>query len=179
MPTNLLKNYNQFLEINHLSHNEKMISLKGIFNRDISNNQGFLFRTKTIRPLKKEGIIDVEVLFNHLTHSTEDEKDEKGNVVKKRNIFDPERSKRLHWIWHHIQEKTKINIEIFSYTDRIKSKDVIRTYIYDFVEKYVIILEPQRSKKDYYLISAYYLTEKLGGHKSIENKRKRKMSEVY
>jgi hypothetical protein len=172
------KKYNQFLEINHLSDNEKIISLKGVFDKDISNNPSFLFRNKIIRPLKRDGLIDVDILFSHLIYSTENEKDEMGKIIKKRKVFDSERSKRLHWIWHHIQEKTITNIDVFSYLDRINSKNVVRTYIYDFVEKYVIILEPQRSKTDYYLLTAYHLSEKLGGIKSIEKKRKNKLLEV-
>jgi len=38
-------------------------------------------------------------------------------------------------------------LEIFSYQDRIDRKDVIRTYIYDDEQEYVIILEPQKGKK--------------------------------
>jgi hypothetical protein len=45
-------------------------------------------------------------------------------------------------------------------------------------QEYVIILEPQRSNLDYYLITAYYLNEP-GGKKQIVNKQKKKMNELY
>ena len=179
MAINQIKRYSEFLDITHFSPADRTRSLIAIVDRDIADNLGFYFRTKIIRPIKKEGVIDMESLFSHLTHQSEEEKDEKGAITKKRNVFDFDRSKRLHWIWHHIQEKSKANIEIFSYNDRIRGKNVIRTYVYDFVEKYVIILEPQRSQLDYYLLTAYYLTEKLGGVKQMESKRKNKLPLVY
>lgn len=179
MPTNLTKIYNSHLDIIHLNEYERVISLRGIFDRDITNNPIFIFRAKIIRPLKIEGQSSIDVLFSHLTHQTEEEIDKNGKIIKKRSIFDFERSKRLHWIWHHIQERNKENIDIFSFEDRVKGRNVVRTYIYDFKEKYIIILEPQRSKLDYYLLSAYYLTEKLGGITQIEKKRKRKLPDIY
>lgn len=61
---------------------------------------------------------------------------------------------------------------------RIGRKDVIRTYIYDKEERYVIILEPQRSGKDYYLLTAYHLNQKRG-KKQILKKLKNQLKEVY
>lgn len=180
MPTNLLKKYNELLEINHLSEFERTASLKRIFNRDIADNNDFKFRYKTIRPIKKEGVASLETLFGHLTCEEEINFDEKGNIYKQRNKFDFERSKRLHWILYHIEEKKRESIDIFSYTNKIKGRGkTIRTYIYDFVEKYIIILEPQKSKLDYYLISAYYLTKEKGGVNQIENKRKKKLNIIH
>jgi hypothetical protein len=179
MPLNLTKIYNQHLELLHLAEYPRNVSLRAVFDRDITNNNAFFFRTKTIRPLKIEGQINMDTLFSHLTYQTEYETYEKGKTIKKRSIFDIERSKRLHWIWHHIQERSIANIDVFSFEDRIDGKNVIRTYIYDFVEHYVIILEPQRSGLDYYLLTAYYLSEKLGGIKQIEKKRKRRLTDIY
>lgn len=179
MPFNLTKIYNQHLELLHLAEYPRNVSLRAIFDRDITNNEYFLFRTKVIRPLKIEGKIDMDVLFKHLTHQSEEEKVDGGKSIKRRDVYDIERSKRLHWIWHHIQEKDLDKIDVFSYEDRVNGKNVIRTYVYDFVEKYIIILEPQRSGLDYYLLTAYYLTEKLGGVKQIEKKRKGKLNQVY
>jgi hypothetical protein len=179
MPTNLIIKYSNHLDINNLSPDKKIISLKMIFDRDISENSNFNFRSKIIRPLKKEGIFDVEMLFKHLTHQTEEERGENGEKIKKRTVFDIDRSKRLHWIWHHIQEKTNSNIEVFSYQERINSKNIIRTYIYDIGEKYIIILEPQRSQLDYYLITAYHLTEKMGGVRNINRKLNNRLPLVY
>lgn len=179
MPLNLTKIYNQYLELLHLAEPQRINSLKAIFERDIASNEAFLFRTKIIRPLKIEGQPSMETLFSHLTHQSEEVKSEDGKTMKKRSFFDIERSKRLHWIWHHIQEKALKNIDVFSHEDRIGGKNVIRTYIYDHVEKYIIVLEPQRSKLDYYLLTAYYLSEKLGGVKQIEKKRKKRLAEIY
>ncbi len=43
MPLNLLKTYNALLDINGLSPQQRNISLKGVFNRDITNNNNFKF----------------------------------------------------------------------------------------------------------------------------------------
>ncbi len=179
MPTNLIKIYNQLLEIVHLSEHERIVSLKRIFNRDICENEGFNFRTKIIRPFKAQGQSDMETLFSHLTCMVEEQIDEAGKKIKSRTVFDYERSKRLHWVKHHIDETAPDKIDVFSYTDRINGKDVIRTYIHDNSENYVVVLEPQRSHTDYYLITAYHLSKELGGVKQIKNKSKKRLPEVY
>mgnify|MGYP005854910829 FL=1 len=117
----------------------------------------------------------MQTLFRHLT--TREDKDGKGKKLGSRS-FEMARSLRLHWIKHHINELKKDNVEVFSYEDRIDRKDVIRTYIYDIDQEYVIILEPQRSGTDYYLLTAYHLNEP-GGKKQIEKKRKKKLDEFY
>ena len=179
MPHNLIKNYNSYLEIGHYNSYQRDGSLRAVFDRDISNNENFKFRSKIIRPLKKEGEPSLDTLFGHLTRETNYETDDKGKVIKSRNDFDIERSKRIHWIWNHIRERNPDKIEVFSHPDRIKGKTVIRTYIFDKVENYVVILEPQRSNTDYYLITAYYLKKERGGPKQIRNKLKKKLAEVY
>lgn len=178
MVTNLLKKYNEHLELLHLNDKQRVSSLRDIFDRDIANNNNFKFRSKIIRPLKKEGIIDVESLFDHLIKKSVDIKDDKGRSIgKSRSEFDINRSVRLHWIWHHIQEKES-SLKIFSVKDRKDGRDVLRTYILNKDEKYLIVLEPQRSLQDYYLLSAHYLDEK-NGLKKIMNKWRRKLDEVY
>lgn len=179
MPHNLLIKYNTLLDIGAYTEYQRITSLKAIFDRDIVQNHNFLFRKKIIRPLKKEGEFDMEVLFKHLTHMSIEEKDENGKTFKSRSVFDIQRSRRLHWVLHHILEKSPENIDVFSFEDRVRGKNVIRTYIYDFIEQYIVVLEPQRSALDYYLLTAYYLTKELGGIKQIENKRKKKLPEVY
>lgn len=179
MPTNLIKTYNQLLEINHLSESARTTSLKRIFDRDITDNVGFNFRTKLIRPFKIDGVPSMQTLFGHLIHETEEQIDEAGKKIKSRTIFDYKRSERLHWVRHHIEEKTPNKIDIFSYLDRINGKDVIRTYIFDELENYVVILHPQNSKTDYYLITAYHLTKDKGGLKQIKSKSKKRLPDVY
>jgi len=175
MPFNLLKNYPALLEIESMTENERRNSLLRIFRRDIEENDSFKFRDKQIRPIKKEGSPAMQTLFHHLI--TRKMQDDAGKEIGSR-VFDVERSKRLHWIKYHVEELKQEKIEVFSYEDRIDSKDVIRTYILDIKENYVIILEPQRSGTDYYLLTAYYLNE-AGGKKQIQKKLKNKLGDVH
>lgn len=130
MPINLLKTYPQLLELGHLNESQRAESLQGIFKRDIEENPGLNFRTKTIRPIKGEEPTMV-LLFRHLTTEEIEIEEEKGNKYPKR-IFEIDRSQRLHWIRFHLEEKKKDNVEIFSVEERDqkKRKDIIRTYIY-------------------------------------------------
>ncbi|RYM30837.1 hypothetical protein ERX46_17295 [Brumimicrobium glaciale] len=175
MPFNVIKKYPELLELNQFSPFQRKESLMRIFNRDIADNSRFFFREKHIRPTKIEGESPMQTLFNHLT--TRSDEDEKGNKLGSRS-FEMARSIRLHWIKSHIEESTKETVEVFSYEDRVKGKDVIRTYIYNKTQKYVIILEPLRNTADYYLLTAYPLNER-GGKKQIDKKFKRKLVEVY
>jgi len=175
MDFNLLKVYPQLLDLAYLTVYQRSLSLKGIFRRDIEENRNFNFRTKNIRPIKKEGLISMEILLHHLT--TREEKNEKGKKTGSRS-FEMARSQRLHWIKFHLEEKKAENMDVFSFKDRVDGKSIIRTYIYDLEQEYVIILEPQRSGLDYYLLTAYYLNEP-GGKNQIENKRKGKLLEIY
>ncbi|WP_372756038.1 hypothetical protein [Labilibaculum sp.] len=177
MPLNKLKKYPQLLELAHFNEYERRVSLMEIFRRDIEDNETFAFRNKKVRPTKKEGEPSMQTLFHHLT--TRNDEDEKGRKLKSRS-FEMHRSLRLHWIKYHIEEMKKENVQIFSYEDRdqVNRKDVIRTYIFDKNENYVIVLEPQRSKTDYYLLTAYYINEKKG-QKQMKQKYKNKLDEVY
>ena len=175
MDFNLLKKYPELLELAYLTVSQRNYSLLNVFKRDIENNSNFNFQGKLIRPMKIEGQAAMETLFHHLT--TRKDKDEKGKEIGSRS-FEMARSQRLHWIKYLVEVGDKFDFDIFSYEDRVKGRSVIRTYIYDIKQEYVIILEPQRSKTDYYLLTAYLLNEP-GGKKQIENKRKMKLSMVY
>ena len=179
MPLNKIKKYPELLEILHLSARDRAISLRGIFNRDIEENNNFSFRAKRIYPIKADGIADMDRQFMHLTCEGVIEEDAKGNKYPKR-VFDKDRSMRLHWILHHIEERLPDKITVFSVEERnIKErKDVIRTYVYDKDEKYIIVLQPQRTGNSYFLLSAYYLNRSYGV-KEIEKKLKKKLSEIY
>lgn len=179
MAINYIKKYKDLLEINYFKEHERTISLRDIFDRDIADNSSFTFQNRIIRPLKKEDIYDVDSLFKHLTHRTSEEKDKRGVIIKKRDDFDFERSKRIHWILPHIKESIKDEIRIFSSIVRVKGKDVTRTFIHNVTENYIIILEPQRSGLDYYLITAFYLEKKYGGPNMVKGLYKRKLQEVY
>lgn len=175
MDFNILKKYPSLLDLAYMTVSQRNESLKNIFQRDIENNQKFTFRTKGVRPHKIDGKETMAVLLNHLT--TKEDKDEKGKKLGSR-CFEMARSQRLHWVKYHIDELKKDNVEVFSFVDRVKGKSVIRTYIYDMDQEYVIVLEPDKTRLDYYLLTAYFLNE-LGGKDQIENKWKRKLPDLY
>ncbi|MEQ9378780.1 MAG: hypothetical protein RIG68_26565 [Imperialibacter sp.] len=175
MPFNLLKSYPELLEIVHLPAPQRIESLRGVFNRDFVNQVNLRFNGKLVKPIIKEGQIPMDTLFHHLT--TKDNKDEKGRKLDGRS-FEMARSQRLHWVKFHLDEQKADNVEVFSYEDRIDGKDVIRTYVYDVEQEYVIILEPYRNGVDYYLLTAYHLNEP-GGKKQIQKKLKKKLQEIH
>ena len=178
MPLNLIKTYPNLLEIAHMNEGQRTASLKAIFNRDIEDNPGLNFRAKIIRPVKGEEP-SMQILFRHLTCEEVQEVDKDGKSYPKR-AFEIDRSVRLHWVIHHIEERKKENVEVFSIEERDtrKKKDVIKTYIYDLEQEYIIVLEPQRSGTDYYLLTAYYLNRE-GGRESIQKKLKKRLPVIH
>jgi len=160
MPTNLLKKYPELLEIMHLTEHQRTESLRNVFNRDIQNNQNFKFRSKQIRPIFIDGEASMGNLFNHLTREEVEEIKLDGTKFKKR-IFEN-------------------NIEVFSIIERNtkKRKDITLTYIYDLEQEYVIVMEPQNSDMDYYLLSAYFLNKDYGP-KKMKKKLKKRLPYVY
>lgn len=165
MPLNLLKVYPQLLELDQLSEPERTVSLYGVFRWDIEDNPEFKFKTKRINPVKGNDDA-MQILFKHLTTEIIDEE------TRKRE-YEPERSRRLHWIRFHVEEKKLENMILFS----VAEKYAIRTYIFDQIENYVIVLEPYRDGKEYYLITAYFLTGR--DPKKIEKKYKRRLAELH
>ncbi len=178
MPLNLTKTYAALLELAHLNDKERIQSLQRIFQRDIEENLELNFKGKTIRPVKGEEPA-MALLFKHLTTEEIEEKDENGRPYPKR-VFEWDRSKRLHWIRFHIEDNKKDNIEIFSVEERDQKKrrDIIRTYIYDVEQKYIIVFDPQRSQQDYYLITAYFLNKEYG-EKKIKNLLRKRLPDLY
>lgn len=171
MALNLLKKYNELLDLACLTEREITVSLTRIFDRDIRNNAKFYFLNKPIFPTPREnGEVAMQNLFNHLTR-----KKEIGDVEKHR-VFDMSRSRRLHWIKYHIEQNKKEDMLIFS----VDEPEGIRTYIYDKTEKYVIVLEPGRQFDSYYLLTAYHLEGKDDKrNKIIAKYRKRREPRVY
>lgn len=169
MPLNLTKRYPHLLELVGMNEKERTRSLHLIFDRDITDNDRFSFRSKRIYPIKTDGHIDMDREFLHLT--TNEELDEDGVPHR---IYDRFRSERLHWIRAHIEEKTGDNIIIFSIEERNQKKrvDETRVYIYNKDQKYVVVLEPQRKGQAYFLLTAYYLNKE-HGEKQIKKKIKR------
>jgi hypothetical protein len=167
MPFNQLKKYNALLDIAGMSPHNSTLSLRAVFDRDITNNANFKFRTKQITPTPLDGLITMDTLFRHLTTVTIDEK-------TRAREYDVHRSQRLHWVKYHIDEKKKDNVLVYS----IKEPKGNRTYIYDKDEKYVIVLEPLRNKEEYYLLSAYYVRGKDEKRNKFEKKYKRRLVEL-
>ena len=167
MPFNLIKKYNQLLELSSFNPTQRKISLSGIFDRDITNNNSFKFQNKQIKPTPKDGEIKMSTLFNHLTTKIVDKK-------TKQREYDNHRSIRLHWIKHHLDEYKRENVLIYS----VKEPNGNRTYIYDKDENYVIILEPLRRLNEYYLLSAYNVRGKDSQRNKFIKKFKRKLNEV-
>lgn len=180
MPFNKLKKYPELLDIAYMSEKERYVSLRGIFDRDITDNEMFSFKNKRIFPIKSDGKIDLDREFMHLT-SEEISEEIDGTLVYHR-VFDFHRSQRLHWIRTHIEERVSdgSNIFVFSAIERDKKarKDVTRTYIYNQTQKYVIVLEPQhKNQAAYFLLTAYYLNKDYG-EKAILKRFKKRLGAV-
>jgi hypothetical protein len=167
MPLNLIKSYNQLLELSSMNESQRKKSLKGIFDRDITNNLNFKFQTKQINPTPADGQDSIERLFTHLTTVIADKSTNKRE-------FDMTRSVRLHWIKYHIEKRKKDNIFVFS----VAEPNGTRTYIYDKDEQYVIVLEPMRKKDEYYLLTAYYIEGKDNARDKMMKKYRRRLNDV-
>jgi len=167
MPLNLLKKYNQLLDVNDMNEYQRKKSLKGVFDRDIANNQNFKFQSKQINPTPSDGQDALERLFTHLTTVNTDK------TTNKRE-FDMARSMRLHWIKYHIEENKKDNMFVFS----VAEPNGTKTYIYDCDEQYVVVLEPMRKKNEYYLLTAYHLEGKDKAREKMIKKYKRKLNDI-
>lgn len=168
MPLNLIKKYNDLLEFGAYHESQRMKSLQAVFDRDFANNPNLRFKGKPIQPTPKNGEIPMATLFTHLTTVVTD------NTTKQRT-FELDRSIRLHWVKHHIDERKYDDVLHFS----VKEPQGVRTYIYDKTEKYVIILEPLRRVNEYYLLTAYYLKGKDAKRNKILQKYKRKLNDLH
>jgi len=165
MPTNLLKRYNDLLDLAALNEEERSASLMGVFRRDIVQNNNFKFQSRQIKPTTADGEDSMERLFRHLITRITDES-------TRHREFDMARSIRLHWIRHHVEERKPDNMYIFSVNE---PRNGIRTYIYDKDENYVIVLEPLRNGIEYYLLTAYYLEGKDAARNKMMKKYKRRL----
>lgn len=168
MPLNLLKRYNAHLELESLTPIQRNESLKGVFNRDIVNNNSFAFRTKKIHSTPNEdGSSAMDTLFSHLTTEVVDK-------TTKAREYEMHRSVRLHWIRHHIDERKSTNMLIFS----LQETNGFRTYIYDEDEKYVIVFEPLRVNTAYYLLTAFHVRGKDVKRKKYQKKYARRLPDI-
>jgi len=166
MPLNLLLRYNSHLDISGLPASQRITSLKGIFERDFTNQVTLSLNGKRITPTPIDGQIPMETLFRHLTTVIIDQK-------TRSREFEMDRSKRLHWVKYHLEGNKKSDMLIFS----VKEPDGNRTYVYDIAEKYVIVLEP-KPKNIYFLLSAYHLKGKDAARDKMLKKYKRKLDEI-
>ena len=180
MPFNKLKKYPELLDLSGLDERTRKASLKGIFDRDITDNENFNFRGKRIYPIKTDGEIDMDRELLHLTTEEIEEADEQGKFYKHR-VYDKYRSERLHWIRPHVEGRiTDSDIVVFSVNERNQRKrsNVVRTYIWNKTRKYVIVLEPQlRNGEAYYLLTAYYIN-KVYGEKQMKKRVAAKLDNV-
>ena len=171
---NILKVYPELLELTNLELKERQYDLLCIFKRDIEDNSEFSFRSWRIYPIKTQGKPDMERLFKHLTCEEVLIKNEDGTIYPKR-VFELARSQRLHWINHHIKERSPKNIVVFTVEEKdSKKRKVKKTYIYDKVEEYIIVLEHQRSNA-FYLLTDYHLNKEYG-KLAIAKKMKKQIS---
>ena len=168
MPLNLLKVYNSLLELAALSEPQRTKSLRGVFRRDIEENPNFKFQAKQIKPTTADGEDSMDRLFRHLTTRITDK-------ATQHREFEMARSMRLHWIRHHVEERKRDNMYIFSLNE---PRNGIRTYIYDKDENYVIVLEPLRNGMEYYLLTAYYLEGKDAARDKMMRKYKRRLPNI-
>ncbi|MDO4782127.1 MAG: hypothetical protein Q4A09_02785 [Capnocytophaga felis] len=166
MPLNLIKKYNALLELNGLNEKERKQSLRNIFSRDFEEKT-VVFKGKNVTPTPvDDGKIAMETLFHHLITKVENEE-------LKNRVFDKDRAERLHWIRYHLELK-KEGVLVFS----TQEKQQKRTYIYDQDEQYVIVLEPFKNGKSYYLLTAYKLKGKDSKRDKIMKKYKRKLPDL-
>ena len=166
MPLNLLKIYNAPLDVLEMSEIQRTVSLRGVFNRDITNNPNFSFRAKRINPTPADGVDNMDRLFTHLTTKIVGD--------ERKREYDNARSIRLHWLRFHIEEQKADNMLVFS----VDETNGTRTYIYDKSEEYVIVLEPLRRKNEYYLLTAYHIEGKDKARDKMMKKYRRKLNEV-
>lgn len=175
MPLNLIKTYPDLLELTHLNNKERKISLRRIFDRDVSDNPEFKFLDKQIRPIKIDGEADMGRVFNHLI--TEEIEVEEDDYKCKKRVYERDRAQRLHWLKPHVDQAIQDQVEVFSVEERRGRKTIVKTYIYNITQQYVVVLEPQRSGTDYYLLTAYHLNKKYGV-KQMKKKMRRRLQEV-
>ena len=168
MPLNLIKYYNNLLDFGAYNEHQRRQSIQAIFDRDFTNNPNLCFKNKPIQPTPKNGEIPMATLFTHLTTVIID-------PYTRQRTFELDRTRRLHWIKYHIEENKKDEMLIFS----VIEPEGVRTYIYDLIEKYVIVLEPLKKANEYYLLTAYYLRVKDAKRNKILQKYKRRLNELF
>ena len=142
MPLNLLKIYNDRLELFHQSERDNLRSIRAVFDRDLTGEPILELQGIPIKPTTADGEDTMDRLFRHLTTVVTD-KD-----IKKRE-FERERSVRIHWVKHHVINMS--NQLVFSVIDEK------RVYVLDRAERYIIVFEPLRKERAFFLLTAYPL----------------------
>lgn len=167
MPLNLIKIYNALLDIASMGSSQRMESLRRIFKRDFEDSSPSFLQKPVYPTPQNNGEIPMDTLFRHLTTEMEDKS-------TRTRYFEMDRSKRLHWVRFHLDQKKQDNMLLFT----VKEREGFRTYYYDTDEKYVIVLEPLRDGHSYYLLTAYYIKGKDAQRDKMIKKYKRKLNEV-
>ena len=80
MPLNKLKKYPELLVLNSLDEKSRTKSFRGIFDRDITDNDSLSFMGKRIYPIKSDGELDMDREFVHLTTEEVEDTDENGKI---------------------------------------------------------------------------------------------------
>ncbi|PPL04267.1 hypothetical protein [Parapedobacter indicus] len=145
MPSNLLKVYNQLLELLYISHRDNVQSIRKVFDRDFAVFP-FRFRQYPIHPTPADNEDTMDRVFRHLTTVVVDQ------AVKKRE-FETARSIRIHWVKHHLEERKQDVIRVFTVLNEN------RVYVLDVTERYVVVLEPLRKLQAFFLLTAYHLED--------------------
>ena len=144
MPLNLIRVYNALLDIDFLSKPARDISLRGVFDRDFRHNSSLQLTGQPVYPVPGDPDA-LEQLFFHLTTHEVPPK-------SRHREYEPERSRRLHWVRPHIEHTVPANLIVFSNEE----KGELRTFVVNKAERYLVVLKPLR-KGGYYLLTAYPL----------------------
>jgi hypothetical protein len=141
MPANLIKTYNQLLDLLYPTFKKNLESIRKVFDRDFTPGD-ISFNTYPVSPAPKEGQDKMEILFSHLTTEVIDE-------ATRKRTFEQSRAVRLHWVRYHLEESKQFNAYEVDEDNKV--------YIVNKAEKYVVILEWLRNKTRFYLLTAYPL----------------------
>ena len=134
---------------------------------------------KNLKGLKKENLRDnmtnMELVLNMLAETSSTEisksKNEKGFMEAQDSVIEGGNIARV--AREQLERKTPLNIDVFTVEERdSKKRKVKKTYIYDKVEKYVIVLEQQRTPA-FYLLTAYHLDKEYGEKALLKKMKKR------
>lgn len=166
-PHNLLIKFNSLLDIVGMSQNQAEESLMRIFQRDMIDNPCPNFNNKTLIYINDNSVHSIKVAFDHLI---------KNKQEGKRNNIDNKRAARLHWIKHFLENGIKENMGFWVFSHKMVNSN-IRTYIFHKKSQFLIILEPNEKKGEYYLVTAHF--REGSGLTDTKSQYQSRLSEIY